>query len=168
MENKLPQTEHADANKKIEAIIRAVAVKHGIALGRNDPILILHTINGLLLEELANQQADIITQFRESLESAADHWSKNMEVKADEILINMGNSHRQLINELIAKHIDNMVLAIADKSGDIAVAHQKRTVNNLKSLNSQIRSMRSMLYVNFAASIMALVSAILMLWLLVK
>jgi Transcriptional activator TraM len=168
MKNKVPETIPADTNNKIEAIIRAVAVKHGIGLGRNDPILILHTVNGLLLEELANQQADIITQFRESLESAADHWSKNMEVKADELLSNMGNSNRQLISELIETQIDNIALAIADKSGDIAVAHQKITVNNFKSLNSQIKSMRSMLYVNFAASIMALVSAILMLWLLIK
>jgi predicted YcjX-like family ATPase len=168
MENKVPQTDPADTNKKIEAIIRAVAVKHGIALGRNDPILILHTVNGLLLEEFAKQQEGLIDQFRESLESAADHWSKNMEVKADELLSNMGNSHRQLIDELIEKHIDNITLAIADKSDEIAVAHQKRTVNNFKSLNSQIKSMRSMLFVNFAASIMALVSAITMLWLLIK
>jgi hypothetical protein len=149
-------------------IIRAIAVKHGIALGRNDPILMLHTVNGLLLEEFAKQQEDLIDQFRENLESAANHWSKNMEVKADEILSNMENSHRQLITELIEKQVDNMALAIADKSGDIAVAHQKRTVNNFKSLNSQIKSMRLMFYVNFAASIMALVSAILMLWLLIK
>lgn len=168
MENKVIQTELADTNKKIEAIIRAVAVKHGIALGRNDPILILHTINGLLLEEFAKQQEGLIDHFREDLESAANHWSKNMEVKADDILRNMGNSHRQLINELIETQIDNIALAIADKSGDIALAHQKRMVNNFKSLNSQIKSMRSMLYVNFAASIMALVSAILMLWLLIK
>jgi Transcriptional activator TraM len=168
MENKLPKTELADTNKKIEAIIRAVAVKHGIALGRNDPILILHTVNGLLLEEISKQQEGLIDQFRENLESAANHWSKNMEVKADELLNNMGNSHRQLINELIETQIDNIALAIAHKSGEIAVAHQKRTVTNFKSLNSQIKSMRSMLYVNFAASIMALVSAIIMLWLLIK
>lgn len=168
MENKVPQIDPDDTNKKIEAIIRAVAVKHGIAIGRNDPILVLHTVNGLLLEELAKQQEGLIDQFRENLESAANHWSKNIEVKADDILSNMGNNHRQLINELIETQIDNMALAIAHKSGDIAVAHQKRTVNNFKSLNSQIKSMRSMLYFNFAASIMALVSAILMLWLLIK
>jgi hypothetical protein len=168
MKNKVPVTDPAETNKKIEAIIRAVAVKHGIALGRNDPILILHTVNGLLLEEFSKQQEGLIDQFRGNLESAANHWSKNMEVKADEILNHMGNNHQQLINELIEKHINDIAIAIADKSGEIAVAHQKRTVNNLKSLNSQLKTMRLMLHVNFAASIMALVSAILMLWLLIK
>ncbi len=56
MINKVLENNSADANNKIEAIIRAVAVKHGIALGRNDPILILHTVNGLLLEEFSKQQ----------------------------------------------------------------------------------------------------------------
>lgn len=168
MINKVLENNSADANNKIEAIIRAVAIKHGIALGRNDPILILHTVNGLLLEEFSKQQEGLIDQFRENFESAANHWSKNMEVKADAILNHMGNSHRQLINELIEKHINDIAIAIADKSGDIAVAHQKRTVNNFKLLNSQLKMMKSMLYINFAASIMALVSATLMLWLLIK
>lgn len=168
MENKAPQTDPDDTNKKIEAIIRAVAVKHGIAIGRNDPILVLHTVNGLLLEEFAKQQEGLIDQFRENLESAANHWSKNMEVKADELLSNMGNSHRELINELIKKQINDIAIAIAHKSGDISVAQQKRTVNNLKSLNSQLKTMKSMLYVNFAASIMALMSAIIMLWLFIR
>jgi Transcriptional activator TraM len=168
MKNKVHETDPAETNKKIETIIRAVAVKHGIALGRNDPILILHTVNGMLLEEFSKQQESLIDQFGESLESAANHWSKNMDVKADDILSNVGNRHRQLIDELIEKHIDSITLAIADKSVNIAAAHQKRTVNNLKSLNSQLKTMRSMLYVNFAASIMALVSAIIMLWLLIK
>lgn len=164
----ISKTDTAVNNIKIEAIIRAVAVKHGIALGRNDPILILHTVNSMLLEEFAKQQEGLIDQFRENLESAANYWSKNIEVKADEILNHMGNNHRQLINVLIEKHINDIAIASTDKSGDIAVAHQKRTVNNFKSLNIQIKSMRLMLYVNCAASIMALVSAILMLWLFIK
>jgi predicted YcjX-like family ATPase len=168
MKNKVSDTHPADTNKKIEAIIRTVAVKHGIAIGRNDPILILQTVNSLLMDDFAKQQAVLINQFRINLEAAADHWSKNMEVKSDEILSNMGNSHRQLINELIEKHIDNIVVTIADKSGVIAANHQKRTVNNLKSLNGQLKTMKLMLYVNFAASIMALISAIVMLWLSIK
>lgn len=36
----------------MDAIIRTVAVKHGIALGKNDPILVLDTVNGLLILSL--------------------------------------------------------------------------------------------------------------------
>lgn len=151
-----------------EAIIRAIAVKHGIALGQNDPILVLHTINGLLMDEFASKQENLINQFKVNLEETADLWNKNMEIKANELLESMENSHRHLINELNEKHIDNIALTIADKSAAIAMTQQKRSLANLKSLNSQLKTMRVMFYVNFSASIMALVSAILVLWLLIK
>jgi hypothetical protein len=80
----------------------------------------------------------------------------------------MENSHRYLINELIEMQINNIAMAIADKSGEIAMEQQRRTSKHLRSLNSQLKTMRSMLYVNFAASIMALISAIVMLWLFIK
>ncbi|MDP1773630.1 MAG: hypothetical protein Q8L15_15265 [Methylobacter sp.] len=168
MDNQATEAKAYQSGNSAEAIIRAVAVKHGIALGRNDPILVLHTINGLLMDEFASKQEALINQFKVNLEETADVWSKNMEIKANEILRGLENSHRHLISELIEKHIDNIALAIADKSGDIAMAQQKRSLSNIKSLNSLLKTMRLMLYVNFSASIMALVSAILILWLFIK
>jgi len=120
------------------------------------------------MDEFANRQEALINQFKVNLEETAELWSKNMEIKANEILGNMENSHRHLISELIEKHIDKIAMAIADKSDGIAMVQQKRSLSNLKSLNSQLKTMRLMLYVNFAASIMALVSAILVLWLFIK
>jgi Transcriptional activator TraM len=160
------KTDRSDDGR--EAIIRAVAVKHGIALGNNDPILVLQTINGLLMDEFARKQEVLIRESHINLEAAADLWSKNMESKASEILGNMENSHRHLINELIEQQVENLAREIADKSGDIAMEQQHRTSKHLRSLNSQIKTMRPMLYVNFAASIMALISAIVMLWLSIK
>jgi hypothetical protein len=152
----------------MEAIIRAVAVKHGIALGNNDPILVLQTINGLLMDEFAHKQEVLIHKFHVNLEATADLWGKNMESKAGEILGSMENSHRDLIGELIEQQVENLAREVADKSSEIAMEQQRRTSKHLRSLNSQIKTMRPMLYVNFAASIMALISAIVMLWLSIK
>lgn len=152
----------------MEAIIHAVAVKHGIALGENDPILVLDTINDLLMKKFAGKQAELLREFQVKLEAAADLWGKNMENKAKDILGSMENSHRHLIDELIEQQVENLAREIADKRGDIAMEQQQRTSKHLRSLNSQLKTMRSMLYVNFVALIMALISAIIMLWLLFK
>ncbi len=80
----------------------------------------------------------------------------------------MENSQRHLIGELIEQQIENHAREIADESGDIDMEQQLRASKHLRSLNSQLKTMRSMLYVNFAASIMALISAIVMLWLFIK
>jgi hypothetical protein len=149
----------------MDAIIRTVAVKHGIALGKNDPILVLDTVNGLLINQFAKRQDVLINEFHTKLETAADLWNKNMENKAKEILCGMETSHRLLIGELIERHIETLAREIADKSGDIAIGHQKKAVTQLRGLTNQIKVMRFMLNVNFAASILALVSAIVMLWL---
>ena len=60
--------------EKIEEIIKEIAVKHGIAIGRDDPILILHTLNERLLKETAVAQRQIMHEFKEELESAAHAW----------------------------------------------------------------------------------------------
>ena len=70
------KTDQSDDGR--EAIIRAVAVKHGIALGNNDPILVLQTINGLLMDEFARKQEVLIRESHINLEAAADLWSKNV------------------------------------------------------------------------------------------
>ena len=151
-----------------EAIIRAVAVKHGIALGKNDPILVLDTVNGLLMNKFAKRQDVLIHEFQIKLEAAADLWNKNMENKAKEMLFSMETNHRHLIGELIEQHIETLAREIADKSGDIAIGHQKKTVTQLRVLTNQIKVIRLMLTMNFAVSILALVSAMVILWLFSK
>ncbi len=150
-----------------EAIIRAVAVKHGIALGKNDPILVLDTVNGLLINQFAKRQDVLINEFHSKLEAAADLWNKNMENKANEILYNLETSHCHLIGDLIDRHIETLAREIADKSSESAIVQQKKALTQLKGLTSQIHIMRIMLTVNVAASILAL-SSILILWLIIN
>jgi hypothetical protein len=42
----------------VEELIREIAAKHGIAVSRDDPILILQTINTRLLQDSAKAQQD--------------------------------------------------------------------------------------------------------------
>lgn len=62
------------ANDKIEAIIKEIAAKHGIAVGRDDPILILQTINEKLMRDSAVAQQAILNTFKEELEDIAHRW----------------------------------------------------------------------------------------------
>ena len=150
------------------SIIRAVAVRHGIALGKNDPILVLDTVNSLLINKFAKRQDVLINEFHSKLETVADLWNKNMENKASEMIKTMEISHRQLISELVEMHINNIVTTIADNCSDITLAQQLKTSKHIRSLNSQLITMRSMLYVNFVASIMVLISALLLLWQIIR
>ena len=63
---------------KIEAIIKEIAAKHGIAVGRDDPILILQTINERLMQDSAAAQ--------EEVESIAHRWGEDAKSKAERTL----------------------------------------------------------------------------------
>ena len=72
--------------EKIEETIKEIALKHGVAVGRDDPILILHTINERLMRETAAAQRQILHEFKEELESAAHEWEATAKKTAEKIL----------------------------------------------------------------------------------
>ena len=71
---------------KIEAIIKEIAAKHGIAVGRDDPILILQTINERLMQDSAAAQQETLNRFKEELESIAHRWGEDARSKAERTL----------------------------------------------------------------------------------
>ena len=74
------------SDDKIEELIREIAVKHGIAVGRDDPILILQTINTRLMQDSQAAQQEILDRFKEELEAIAHRWGDDAKGKAERTL----------------------------------------------------------------------------------
>lgn len=73
-------------SNKINEIIQDIAIKHGVAIGKDDPVLILHTMNEKLLEENRKAQQELLTQFKEEMESIASQWKDDAKEKAEKII----------------------------------------------------------------------------------
>ena len=71
---------------QIEELIREIAAKHGIAVARDDPILVLQTINNRLLLESATTQRNQLEHFKEELEAVSMRWRTDAKEKADRAL----------------------------------------------------------------------------------
>lgn len=153
MENLTSKVVSTDTDNKIEAIIRTIAIKHGIALGRNDPILVLHSLNELLISEFSAKQDELIQQFRVSLEEAADNFIKSMETKSVEILSEIEKSHSKLTNDFVENQISVVATSIADKCIYLAEPHNKKIYLYIKSLNSQLKITKRLIYFNLALSV---------------
>jgi hypothetical protein len=67
-------------------LIKEIAAKHGIALGRDDPILILQTLNNRLLQDNQKAQQAMLDQYKEELETISIRWSADTKEKAERIL----------------------------------------------------------------------------------
>lgn len=70
----------------VENLIREIAAKHGVAVGRDDPILILQTINARLLEDGQKAQREMLQAHKEELEAIAQRWGVDAKDKAERIL----------------------------------------------------------------------------------
>lgn len=70
----------------IDETIKEVAIRHGVVLSKEDPILILQTMNERLLEETRKAQQEMLTQFKEEMESISSQWKDDAKEKAEKIL----------------------------------------------------------------------------------
>jgi hypothetical protein len=73
-------------DNELEELIKEIAVKHGIALGRDDPILILQTLNNRLLQTSQKAQQAMLDQYKAELEYLSLRWSVDAKEKAERIL----------------------------------------------------------------------------------
>ena len=55
-------------SESIDETIKEIAVRHDVVLSKDDPILILQTMNERLLEETRKAQQEMLAQFKEEME----------------------------------------------------------------------------------------------------
>jgi len=69
-----------------DALIAEIATRHGVAVSRDDPVMILATLNDLLAKENAETQAEMLAQFRHEMESVSDKWASDAKARAQAML----------------------------------------------------------------------------------
>ena len=77
-------------NDDVNDLIRELAVEHGVALDRGDPILVLQTATRRILEGVLRQaeqaQSEALKQHRSELEAAAAKWHEDSKRTASQFL----------------------------------------------------------------------------------
>ncbi len=141
------------ATDKIEETIKEIAVKHGIAVGRDDPILILHTINERLMRDSAAAQQEILDRFKEELEIIAHRWGEDAKNKAERTL-----------NAAIAASKETTMNMMQEGALITTEAIRREVEKSVKMIAIPIRESRRTAIMNMAAAGMALVAAGLVLW----
>lgn len=86
---------------QIEELIREIASKHGIAVSRDDPILVLQTINNRLLLESASSQQTQLEHFKEELEAVSRRWRTDAKDKADRTLTAALNASKEAMGAAV-------------------------------------------------------------------
>ncbi|HCM7206562.1 TPA: conjugal transfer protein TraM [Salmonella enterica subsp. enterica serovar Typhimurium str. D23580] len=133
---------------QLEELIKEIAVKHGIAVGRDDPILILQTINNRLLLDSQRAQEALLEQYKEELEGIATRWGNDAKAKAERIL-----------NAAMAASKEAMAKTLQDGAVAAAALVRKEVDDALAGARRQVQAARGLSMWNLAAAAITLLAA---------
>lgn len=97
---------------QIEDLIREIAAKHGIAVARDDPILVLQTINQRLLADSAKAQQAQLDLYKEEMEALAHRWGNDAKEKAERVLNAALTASKETMNEMVQQGAESAAVAV--------------------------------------------------------
>lgn len=131
-----------------EALIQEIAVKHGITVGHNDPILILQTMNARLMDNNAKAQQVMLHQYKEELEGIALRWEHDAKEKSELILNAALEASKNTMTTLLQSSAKSTVLSI-----------KKEVDEKLAQTNNALRHTEKIATINMCASGVTLLAA---------
>lgn len=136
-------------NDAIEKLIKEVAVKHGVALGKDDPILMLHTINRQLAKDTQESQGAMLSAFQSQLEEVAHRWSEESKSKAERVL-----------NASLAASKEAMATGVQEASKLAAQELSRVVKESEESVTKVVGGVRNAAVINLVASILVLIAVL--------
>ena len=133
----------------INQIIEEVAVKHSITLGRDDPVLIVYTINRQLMESGARIQQEALEKYLRNIEKSA------------------GRIHDQAVCTLDAKMREasaSMRQALQQEAERLFGQQRKESQAIDHRMMESCLKWRRFAAINIAVSVLTLVTAVVVLW----
>jgi len=134
---------------KLDALIERVASEHGIVLSQDDPVLMMHTLNEVLLEQNEKAHAELLSNYQAILEENFNRWCEYSTKKSNALIDAQQNNFSKNNDQLI----DQSMQLISEKF-IIAINHDIREL---------VRISRQAAIMNLFAAALVLVSAVLIL-----
>ncbi len=138
---------------QIEEPIKEIAAKHGIAVSRDDPILVLQTINNRLMQDSSKSQQAQLDQYKEEMEALSLHWSNDAKGKAERIL-----------TASLSASKEGMAQVMQEGGTAVATAMRAELDAALVLIIGPVRDAHRIAALNVAASCITMLAAVVALW----
>ena len=139
-------------NDKLDALIKRIASEHGIVLTKDDPVLMMHTLNEVLLKKKKKAQAELLNKYEAILQENFSQWQTFASKKAN-VLINAQQSHFSKNNDQLT---DNGMQQVSEIIR-ITINHEIRELTRIS---------RQAAIMNLLAAILVLVSVVIVVFML--
>jgi cell division septum initiation protein DivIVA len=114
-----------------DELIQKIAAKNGVMVGRDDPVMIVHTMLELFQADLRDAQTALLRSHREELEAHAGRWGAEAKEKAERILSAALSASKALMSEasnesasIAAKRLAEQVEASLEEANRYVAAAQ--------------------------------------------
>ena len=123
------------SDDKLDALIKRVASEHGIILSQDDPVLMMHTLNEVLLEQNEKAHAELLSNYQATLEESFNQW-REYSTKRSNIINNASMNKTQLTKDKLAEQCIQLInekikSGIGQEAHDLARISRQAAIINL-------------------------------------
>lgn len=136
-------------------LLKEIASKHGVALDRADPILIVQTMHTRLLAESQHAQQALLEDYRKTLEALLDRWGVEIKAKAERI-----------VTASLTASTETMKAQMAAHTTDVAGSIRNEVTGVLEQSETRIRRATTLGYLNLLAALVMLLAVVIVSWIL--
>ena len=134
-------------------LLKEIASKHGVALDRADPILMVQTMHIRLLAESQHAHHAMLEDYRQTLEALLDRWGAETKAKAERI-----------VTASLTASTETMKAQMAVHTTEVASAIRKEVTAVLEQTETKIRTVHTIGYLNLLAALVTCVAAVVVYW----
>ncbi len=138
---------------RTDDLLKEIASKHGVALDREDPILIVQTLHARLLTDSQSAQQAMLDEYRTTLEGLLERWSAETTAKAERI-----------VTASLTATTETMKTQMATHTTDVANAIRKELTEVVETTEARMRRATTVGYVNLLAALVTFLSAVVVYW----
>lgn len=134
-------------------LLKEIASKHGVALDREDPILMVQTMHARLLADSRSAQQAMLEDYRKTLETLLERWSAETTAKAERI-----------VTASLTASTETMKAQMATTTTDLARTIRKEVTDLLETTETRMRRATTVGYLNLLAAVVTFLSAVVVYW----
>ena len=141
------------SDERTEELLKEIAAKHGVALDRQDPILIVQTLHMRLLAESRDAQQAMLEDYRTTLEGMLERWGTETKAKAERI-----------VTASLTASTDAMKHQMGTSASEAGTAIRQEMTRTLDQVAAQLRSATRIGYITLFAALVTFLSAVVVYW----
>lgn len=111
----------------LDALLREIASRHGLAVGRDDPILVVHTLHSVLLRDMASEQQRLLDEFLHRVDEATQRTIQDSGDRVERVIRDALGTQRDALTQALtdageaaARRFEH---AVRDHLGDVQRQH---------------------------------------------